>query len=284
MRGLIEKGFLYIAQPPLYRLQRGNAKPVYLKDDPTLEAYLFEAVLRDAVFHQHDGGQRAGNDLRDLLEQARVHRRWLQPLSLKVGNIDVIEQAAIAGALAGGILADPNRAIDMAHRTADRLNQLVEGLDGRWQGDVIAGEGLVFSRSRQGVGERRLIDAALLRSSEARRLDGDNAALREVYERPGKLFARDKEHRIAGPSGLVETVMELGRRGVEINRYKGLGEMNPEQLWQTTLDPEARSLLKVRVNHEDDAEETFSTLMGDLVEPRREFIQANALSVANLDV
>src|SRR3954454_13028229 len=210
MRGLIEKGFLYIAQPPLYRLQRGNAKPVYLKDDPTLEAYLFEAVLRDAVFHQHDGGQRAGNDLRDLLEQARVHRRWLQPLSLKVGNLDVIEQAAIAGALAGGILADPNRAIDMAHRTADRLNQLVEGLDGRWQGDVIAGEGLVFSRSRQGVGERRLIDAALLRSSEARRLDGDTAALREVYERPGKLFARDKEYRVPGPCSLVEAVMETG--------------------------------------------------------------------------
>src|SRR5436305_2168613 len=284
MRGLIEKGFLYIAQPPLYRLQRGNAKPVYLKDDPTLEAYLFEAVLRDAVFHQHDGGQRAGNDLRDLLEQARVHRRWLQPLSLKVGNLDVIEQAAIAGALAGGILADPNRAIDMAHRTADRLNQLVEGLDGRWQGDVIAGEGLVFSRSRQGVGERRLIDAALLRSSEARRLDGDNAALREVYDRPGKLVSRDKEYRITGPTGLVDAIMEPGRRGAEINRYKGLGEMDPEQLGETTVDPEVRSLLKVRVNHEDEAEETFSTLMGDLVEPRREFIQQNALSVANLDV
>src|SRR5437762_1868435 len=217
-------------------------------------------------------------------EQARVHRRWLQPLSLKVGNLDVIEQAAIAGALAGGILADPNRAIEAAHRTADRLNQLVDGPDGRWQGDVIAGEGLVFSRSRQGVGERRLIDAALLRASEARRPRGDNAALREVYERPGKLVARDREFRITGPTGLVETVMELGRRGVEINRYKGLGEMNPEQLWETTLDPEVRSLLKVRVNHEDDAEETFSTLMGDLVEPRREFIQANALSVANLDV
>src|ERR1700716_1973648 len=156
MRPLIEKGFLYIAQPPLYRLQRGNSKPVYLKDDPALEAYCIDAALRDAVFTQHDGGQRADNDLRALLEQARVQRRWVQPLVGKVGNIDVVEQAAIAGALAAGILADPNRAIDMAHRTADRLNQLVEGLDGRWQGDVIAGEGLVFSRSRQGVGERRL--------------------------------------------------------------------------------------------------------------------------------
>ncbi len=142
----------------------------------------------------------------------------------------------------------------------------------------------MLSRTRQGVDERRLIDAALLRSSEARRLDGDNAALRDAYDRPGKLVARDKEYRIAGPAGLVDAVMEIGRRGIEVNRYKGLGEMNPEQLWETTLDPEFRSLLQVRVNHEDFAEETFSTLMGDLVEPRRDFIQANALSVANLDV
>ncbi len=285
MRQLIEKGFLYIAQPPLYRLQRGNAKPVYLKDDPALEAYCIDAALRDAVFTQHDGGQRAANDLRDLLEQARVQRRWIQPLSAKVGSIEVVEQAAVAGALAAGILADPNRAIEMAHRTAERLNRLAgDGPDGRWQGEVIAGEGLVFSRTRQGVGERRLIDAALLRSSEARRLDGDGAQLREVYDRPGKLVARDKEYRIAGPSSLVEAVMEAGRRGIEVNRYKGLGEMNPDQLWETTLDPDARSLLQVRVSHEDLAEETFSTLMGDLVEPRRDFIQANALNVANLDV
>jgi DNA gyrase subunit B len=287
MRQLIEDGYLYIAQPPLYRLQRGNAKPVYLKDDGALEAYCIDAALRDAVFTQHDGGQRAGNDLRDLLEHARVARRWVQPLALKVGNLDVVEQAAIAGALAAGLPADPTRAIEMARRTAERLNRLGDGPDrpdGQWQGEVIAGEGLVFSRNRQGVGERRLIDAALLRSSEARRLDGDGDRLREVYEGAGKLVARDKEYKIAGPSALVEAVMEIGRRGIEVNRYKGLGEMNPDQLWATTLDPEARSLLQVRVSHEDQAEETFSTLMGDLVEPRRDFIQANALSVANLDV
>jgi DNA gyrase subunit B len=250
-----------------------------------LEAYCFDAALRDAVFTQHDGGQRAGNDLRDLLEQARVQRRWLLPLAAKVGNRDVVEQAAIAGALAGGILADPNRAIEMAHRTAERLNRLEPaGPDGGWRGEVIAGEGLVFSRNRQGVGERRLIDAALLRASEARRLDGDGERLREVYDRPGKLVARDKEFPIPGPAALMEAVIEIGRRGIEVNRYKGLGEMNPDQLWETTLDPEVRSLLQVRVNHEDEAEETFSTLMGDLVEPRRDFIQSNALSVANLDV
>jgi len=279
MPQLIDKGFLYIAQPPLYRLQRGNAKPVYLKDDPALEAYCVETVLRDAVFTQHDGGQRAGNDLRDLLEQARTHRRQLLPLAAKVGNLHIVEQAAIAGALSG----DPARAAEAARRTAERLNRLGEPQDGLWEAEIINGD-LLFARTKQGVGERRLIETAMLGSSEARRLDAENATLREIYEGPGKLVARDREYRITGPNGLVEAVMELGRRGIEVTRYKGLGEMNPEQLWETTLDPDIRSLLQVRVNHADSAEETFSTLMGDLVEPRRDFIQANALNVANLDV
>jgi DNA gyrase subunit B len=283
MRALIEKGYLYIAQPPLYRLQRGNAKPVYLKDDAALEAYLFGTAIRDAVFTTHDGGQRAGDDLRDLLEQARVQRRWVQILAGKIGHSDIVEQAAIAGALAAGLDGDPNRAIDAARRTAERLNTM-EGSEAGWQSEVNARGGLIFSRNRQGVDERRLIEWSLLRSSEARRLDGDGERLRELYLRPGKLMARDKEYAITGPSSLVDSVMEIGRRGIEVNRYKGLGEMNPEQLWETTLDPEIRSLLQVRVSHEDLAEETFSTLMGDLVEPRRDFIQSNALSVANLDV
>ena len=157
-----------------------------------------------------------------------------------------------------------------------------------WQSEVIAGPagvaGLVLSRTRQGLAERYLIDAALLRSSEARRLDADGERLREVYDRPGTLLARDKAYPVTGPVSLVEAVMELGRRGVEVQRYKGLGEMNPDQLWETTLDPEVRSLLQVKISHADSAEETFSTLMGDLVEPRRDFIQTNALNVANLDV
>jgi DNA gyrase subunit B len=280
MHELIDKGFLYIAQPPLYRLQRGNAKPVYLKDDPALEAYCVESALRDAVFHQHDGGQRGGNDLRDLLEQARTQRRALLPLAAKVGNLTIVEQAAIAGALHG----DPLRVAEAVEGTARRLNIIDRASDGAWQGEANATSDMIFSRTRQGVGERRLVEAALTGSSEARRLDADNAALRETYEAPGKLIARDREFRITGPVSLVDAVMDIGRRGIDITRYKGLGEMNPDQLWETTLDPEIRSLLQVRVNHADDAEECFSTLMGDLVEPRRDFIQANALSVMNLDV
>ncbi|HEV2099820.1 MAG TPA: DNA topoisomerase (ATP-hydrolyzing) subunit B [Stellaceae bacterium] len=284
MSSLIDKGFLYIAQPPLYRLQRGNQKAVYLKDDPALEAYCIDAALRDAVFTQFDGVERGANDLRALLEEARNQRRSVQTLAAKVGDIAVVEQAAIAGALSPSLLADPNRAIEAAHRSAERLNRLAPEHERNWTAEVIGGEGLVLARTHQGVGERRLIDAALLRSAEARRLDADSAGLRQTYDRPGTLTARDKTWPIAGPTSLVEAVMELGRRGIEVTRYKGLGEMNPDQLWETTLDPEARALLQVKVSHADSAEETFSTLMGDLVEPRRDFIQSNALSVANLDV
>ncbi|MFZ3236464.1 MAG: DNA topoisomerase (ATP-hydrolyzing) subunit B [Stellaceae bacterium] len=289
MSDLIDRGFLYIAQPPLYRLQRGNAKAVYLKDDPALEAYCIEAALRDAVFTQYDGVERAANDLRALLDEARSQRRSLQTLAAKVGNVEVTEQAAIAGALAAAVLADEFSARDAAHRVAGRLNLLAPEAERSWQGEIVTGssgrvEGLVLARSRQGVDERRLIAEALLRSSEARRLESDNAKLREAYERPGTLAARDKSWPISGPASLVEAVMDLGRRGIEVQRYKGLGEMNPDQLWETTLDPEARALLQVKVSHADLAEETFSTLMGDLVEPRRDFIQSNALTVANLDV
>ena len=288
MSNLIDKGFLYIAQPPLYRLQRGNAKAVYLKDDAALEAYCVEAALRDAVFTQFDGVERAANDLRALLDEARSQRRSLQALAAKVGSIEVIEQAAIAGALSADLLSDEGQALAAAQRIAERLNRLAPEVERTWQGEIVSGssgiEGLVLARSRQGVEERRLIEAALLRSSEARRLDAERDALRQAYDGIGQLAARDKTWPISGPVSLVEAVMDLGRRGIEVQRYKGLGEMNPDQLWETTLDPEVRALLQVRVSHADLAEETFSTLMGDLVEPRRDFIQANALTVANLDV
>jgi DNA gyrase subunit B len=284
MPRLIDKGFLYIAQPPLYRLRRGNAKAVYLKDDAALEAYCIDAALADAVFTQFDGVERSGLDLRDLLAGAQGHRRLLQPLAAKAGNIELVEQAAIAGALSAILVTDGERAFTALPAIVARLNALAVEHERNWQGEVVAGDGVVLGRNRQGLEERHLLDAALLRSAEARRLDADGARLRSVFDRPGTLTARGKSLPIAGPVGLVEAVMELGRRGIEVQRYKGLGEMNPEQLWETTLDPEARSLLQVKISHADLAEETFSTLMGDLVEPRRDFIQANALSVANLDV
>jgi DNA gyrase subunit B len=284
MAALIDKGYLYIAQPPLYQVKRGSNKAVYLKDDAALEEYRITAGLKDAVFHQHDGVQRAANDLRDLVERGRQARNFLQPLTRKVGSRDVVEQAAIAGILDAALLDEPTRAKETVGNLAVRLDQLAPEAERGWSGDVVASEGFVLTRTRHGVTERRVLDAALLKSAEARRLAERAIELQEVYSKPGKLFSKDREVAVSGPSGLVEAVMELGPKTGDIQRYKGLGEMNPEQLWETTLNPDVRTLLQVKVPHADVAEETFSTLMGDLVEPRREFIQANALEVANLDV
>ncbi len=283
MPALIDKGYLYIAQPPLYQVKRGSNKAVYLKDDTALEEYRITAGLKDAIFHQHDGAQRSALDLRQLVEQARHVRNLLQPLQRKVGSREVVEQAAILGILHPALLEDA-AAADAARRLAERLDRLAAENERGWRGEVIPGEGLVVTRTRHGVTERRVLDAALLRSAEARRLHERAAELAEAYGGSGRLVAKEKESLVTGPSGLVEAVMELGPKKGDMQRYKGLGEMNPEQLWETTLNPDARTLLQVKVPHADLAEETFSTLMGDLVEPRRDFIQTNALAVANLDV
>src|SRR5216683_1956326 len=284
MPALIEKGFLYIAQPPLFSVKRGSAKMDYLKGDPELETFFTAAGLKEAVFQQHDGQQRGANDLAELVDEARVCRHLLQPLARKSGSLDTVEQAAIAGALDPALLGDPKRAASSVAETARRLDALSDPLERGWQGEAREGDGYLFSRMVHGVAERRFLDAGLLRSAEARKLAERAAHLREVYAGAGKLVAKDKEFIVTGPSGLVDAVMETGRKGVTVQRYKGLGEMNAEQLWETTLDPNARSLLQVRLSHADSAEEIFSTLMGDLVEPRRDFIQANALEVSNLDV
>jgi DNA gyrase subunit B len=284
MPALIDKGYLYIAQPPLYQVKRGANKAVYLKDDAALEEYRITAGLKDAVFRQHDGVQRAANDLRELVERARQARNLLQPLLRKVGSRGVVEQAAIAGILNADLLGDAARARDAVLALAARLDALAPEPERGWSGEVVAGQGFVLTRTRHGVTERRVLDAALLKSAEARRLAESAADLQEVYLKPGRLVAKEKETVVTGPTGLVEAVLELGPKQGDIARYKGLGEMNPEQLWETTLNPDVRALLQVKVPHADLAEETFSTLMGDLVEPRRDFIQANALAVANLDV
>jgi DNA gyrase subunit B len=284
MPALIEKGFLYIAQPPLYSVKRGSGKMDYLKGDPELETFFTAAGLKEAVFQQHDGVQRAANDLAALVDEARISRQLLQPLANKSGSLDTVEQAAIAGAFDPALLGDAERAAAAVAETARRLDALADPLERGWRGEVREGDGYLFSRVVHGVAERRFLDAALLRSAEARKLAERARHLREVYFAAGKLLAKDKEFTIIGPSGLVDAVMETGRKGLTVQRYKGLGEMNAEQLWETTLDPDARSLLQVKMSHADSAEEIFSTLMGDLVEPRRDFIQANALSVSNLDV
>ena len=283
MAEIIDKGYLYIAQPPLYRAKRGRSE-VYLKDDRALEDYLIDAALEDAVLTLFDKSERAGEDLRALIDRARLAKAALAPLGRRVGDAAVVEQAAIAAALDPALLAEPARAGEAAAYIAKRLDTLFPEHERGWTGMAEPGTGLVFSRTLRGVAERYVIDETIMTSPEAGRLDEMAGELQKVYTGHARLTSREREIPITSPTGLVDAVMELGRKGVAIQRYKGLGEMNPEQLWETTLDPAGRSLLQVRVSHADEAEDLFSTLMGDVVEPRREFIQANALKVVNLDV
>ncbi|MBT3358268.1 MAG: DNA topoisomerase (ATP-hydrolyzing) subunit B [Rhodospirillales bacterium] len=283
MPEIIEKGFLYIAQPPLYRAKRGNSE-VYLKDDRMLEDYLFNAVLDDeCVFTLHDGSQLAGQDLRTVVEESRIVKNLLSNLSQRV-PLAIVEQAAITGALNPGLLSDAEAAAEATAYIAKRLDSLEPELERGWQGARLDNGSLEFSRILRGVRESHVIGGVVMRSAEARKLDEMAGRLQKTYIGHGVLGVKENEHPITGPVALVDKVTELGRKGIAMQRYKGLGEMNPEQLWETTLDPNVRSLLQVKVGHAEDATEVFSTLMGDVVEPRREFIQDNALKVANLDV
>ncbi|WP_193366645.1 DNA topoisomerase (ATP-hydrolyzing) subunit B [Pelagibius marinus] len=283
MPELVERGYLYIAQPPLYRAKRGESLR-YLKGDREMEDYLIGSGLRDAVLDRPGEGQMAGEDLRHLVERAVRARHLMEPLIRKVGNADVVEQAAIAGVLSPDILDDDAQARQAAEYIATRLDALAKDHEKGWQGSSLPDGGLSFTRTLRGVTEQRVVDGPLIRASEARRLDEMASELQEAFAHHGELTSKDKTFRIAGPISLVAAIFELGRKGVSVARYKGLGEMNPEQLWETTLDPNVRALLQVRVAHADEAEDVFSTLMGDVVEPRRDFIQQHALEVANLDV
>ena len=284
MPELVGRGYLYIAQPPLYRARKGNSG-VYLKDDRELEDYLIGDGANGAVLALADNVEMAGEDLLEAVNQARGAAKLMEPLIRKVGNRHVVEQTAIAGALNPRILSDPDQAAQAASYIAHRLDNLSEATERGWEGTPQGDGGLSFRRTRRGVTQYHTIDGDLIRSAEARRLDALAPDLQARYgAKHAVLRKKDSEIRISGPIDLFDRIMALGRKGVSIQRYKGLGEMNPDQLWETTLDPNARTLLQVKVAHESEAADLFSTLMGDVVEPRREFIQNNALKVVNLDV
>ena len=281
MREIVEGGHLYIAQPPLYKVSRGKSER-YVKDEGSLEDYLIDGGLEDAVLTLHTGEQRAGADLRALVDHARRCRHILEAASQKYDR-SVVEQTAIAGALNPSVLADPEQAVAAAQYVARRLDQLSPPIERGWQGEPTSDGGLKFVRVLRGVTETLVIDGPLIRSAEARKLDEQATELQDAYLKRAILTRKDEEHEVRSPTQLLDLVLGFGRKGLSIQRYKGLGEMNPGQLWETTLDPDARTLLQVKVSHADEADEMFSTLMGDVVEPRREFIQENALNVANLD-
>jgi len=283
MEELIKRGHVFIAQPPLYKVNRGKSEQ-YLKDERALEDYLIVTGLEDAVLRLASGEERAGADLLSLVESARAIRNILHGLHSRY-NRKVIEQAAIAGVLNTDVTQNPETGAAAAAYIAKRLDALEDETERGWQGTYDE-EGFHFERTVRGVKESAVIDQALLGSADARKLDGYRDMLQQSFPRPrppAMLRRRDDEIPIHGPVGLFEALTTAGRKGIAMQRYKGLGEMNPEQLWETTLDTNARSLLQVRVKEVDEANMLFDQLMGDLVEPRRQFIQDNALS-ASVDV
>jgi DNA gyrase subunit B len=280
MRDIIDRGHLFIAQPPLYKVARGKSEQ-YLKDERALENYLIASGLEEAVLRLFSGEHRAGEDLRQLVEQARAIRNVLNGLHSRY-NRQVVEQAAIAGVLTPDIFGDPQKAVEAAKYIARRLDALSEETERGWRGEFKE-EVFRFERTVRGVKEAAILDHALLGSADARKLDEHASTLQQTYPRLATLHRKDEDIPIHGPVGLFEAVTNAGRKGLTLQRYKGLGEMNPNQLWETTLDANARSLLQVNVKAIDEADDIFTKLMGDIVDPRREFIQENALT-ASVDV
>ncbi|MFN3687282.1 DNA topoisomerase (ATP-hydrolyzing) subunit B [Salinarimonas sp.] len=281
MPELIERGHLFIAQPPLYKVTRGKSS-FYAKDERALEDYLMEQGCSEAALELSTGVTFSGQQLVALVEEARIVRNILNSLHSRYRR-SVVEQAAIAGVLRPQLADDPDAAQKAAEYVARRLDVVSEETERGWTGAVVD-DGFVFRRTVRGVDQAETLDAALLDSQEAKRLDERAGKLQEIYGR-AVTFVRKGERRVLhGPTALFDAVMALGQKGIALQRYKGLGEMNADQLWETTLDREVRSLLQVKVKDVADADDIFVKLMGDLVEPRREFIQDNALSVANLDV
>ena len=281
MPELVEHGHVFIAQPPLYRVTRGKSE-TYLKDQRALEDYLIDSGLEETVLVSGTGEERAGKDLRHIVDQARAIGGLIDVLHSRYSR-GIVEQAAIDGAFEPDLLHSADRANEVAQDIARRLDVVAEETEKGWQGHF-GNEGFFFKREVRGVTEAHALDLALLGSLDALRLNERHKYLAEVYGSPAKLRRKTETITVHGPRDLLDAIYEAGRKGISLQRYKGLGEMNPEQLWETTLDREVRTLLQVKVGDLSEADEIFSKLMGDVVEPRREFIQQNALSVVNLDV
>ena len=279
MPEIIEGGYLYIAQPPLYKVARGKSE-VYLKDQGALDDYLVQMGIDGAVLRLGSGEEIVSQDLGRVVDEARQVRRVLQAFPTHYPH-NILEQAAIAGAFREGQVDRDLQGT--AESVANRLDLVALEYERGWQGRITQDHGIRLARVLRGVEEVRTLDGPVLRSGEARRLGSYSDTLDEVYRQPAKLIRRDKEIPVHGPLDLLAAILEEGEKGLSLQRYKGLGEMNPDQLWETTLDPEARTLLQVKVEDLAEADDLFTKLMGDVVEPRREFIQQNALTVENLD-
>ena len=308
MRQIIDGGHLYIAQPPLYKVAKGRSE-VYVKDDGQLDDYLVEAGIAAMVLETAEG-PRSGEDLRQLAEHARRMRSLMRYVPRRYDPV-IIEALALCGAF------DP--ALKTPGATVARTAAWLQAGDpeAQWTGELGADGDYILRRLWRGVTDHHVVDHKFVASAEARKLHGLAGEQAATYATASRLVSLKSAAAVAAdeetaqeentpgaaldpapadkapdargalvrrPIELLEAILAAGRKGLSVQRYKGLGEMNAEQLWETTLDPDNRSLLQVEVAQADVADEIFTRLMGDVVEPRREFIQENALNVANLDV
>lgn len=284
MPQIIERGYLYIAQPPLYGVKKGiSGKQRYMKDKAALDDFLIREGLEDTVLANRDGKGTRTSDLGKLVKQAYLMALATESLSHRIGNKKATEQAIVSGAFDITKLVDITSVKAATEKVVGRLNKL----DGKgWSAEVIgSGPGFRLIHSHRGVVHTYNFTEEVLKSADARRISEAIAGDLQTYAEDGMLMHKDKEIAIVNsPVSLLEGIVDIGKQGLSIQRYKGLGEMNAEQLWETTINPDTRSLLQVKVSHVDEAEEVFSTLMGDAVEPRRDFIQENALNAGNVDV
>ncbi|MBE6451524.1 MAG: DNA topoisomerase (ATP-hydrolyzing) subunit B [Alphaproteobacteria bacterium] len=283
MPELIERGYVYIAQPPLYKAKRGNSI-IYLKDDREMEDYLIRGGCDEAILEKADGEKLFGQDLISFAQKTIKARNLLSTLSIKAPE-KIVEQMAVCGLFDADVLANKELLSGEVNKLAQKLDMAEAEYDKGWKAEVLADGSVSFYRTLRGVKEEHIIGSSVTDSVEAKALNELKDFLKDNFGEVSKLVAKNGvEKTINGPVGLVDAIMSAGKKGISLQRYKGLGEMNPEQLWETTLDPEARSLLQVKIDHMEEADEVFSTLMGDVVEPRKEFIQENALNVVNLDI
>ncbi len=295
MPELIERGYLYIAQPPLFRAKKGSSE-TYLKDERSLSEHLLKEGIKDAVLLVEDSAQRAGPDLEALVGDCLTAQGAIEALTRRVGHGGAVAAAFLAGAFEGEARRDAAGWQRVGERMAAFMNAPEPDYAKGWHVEVItegnpsnergpgSNLGLKALRLLRGVSQVHRLDPLTFVGIDAARLAKLGEVLRPLFQRPAVLELKEKRAQVFGPSDLASLILEAGRKGQSISRYKGLGEMNAEQLWETTMDANARTLLQVKIGHGEAADDVFTTLMGDAVEPRRDFIQTKALEVSNLDI
>ena len=283
MRPLVDAGYLYIAQPPLFRAKHGQSE-VYLKDQVALDNYLVSSGIKGVSISCGNNETILGEDLKISVEKSIYAKRMIDTLSQKLGFSEVIAQLSILGFLNSDVFDNEENLIVINNRLNKSLINSEKGWNAVFKVEDEDKKILEISRINRGVKDLFILTNEDILSEEAKILDNMKVFLNDHFLEKCIFSINENEYEIKGPLELAKRITDLGKKGSQINRYKGLGEMNPVQLWETTLDPNARFLLQVKVEHEGDAEETFSTLMGETVEHRRNFIQENALKVSNLDV